>query len=46
MSGWAAIVSLPSRGAWIEIDVESHPFFVFGSLPSRGAWIEITQWML
>ena len=35
-------LSLPSRGAWIEI---GHPHAVgkySASLPSRGAWIEIT----
>ena len=34
-------VSLPSRGAWIEIVFSSLDFSSKGSLPSRGAWIEI-----
>ena len=34
-------VSLPSRGAWIEIFTLSIHFCHFTSLPSRGAWIEI-----
>ena len=41
--GRGAVLSLPSRGAWIEmsatfdIDISS----LGSSLPSRGAWIEI-----
>ena len=35
-------VSLPSRGAWIEIPNRREPGNPGpGSLPSRGAWIEI-----
>ena len=34
--------SLPSRGAWIEIDGRARPGQMESSLPSRGAWIEIT----
>ena len=34
--------SPPSRGAWIEIDVQFVPPFISSaSPPSRGAWIEI-----
>ena len=38
--------SLPSRGAWIEINiaVRSRPLSA-SSLPSRGAWIEILPWL-
>ena len=37
-------MSLPSRGAWIEIlGPPSRPALKGGSLPSRGAWIEITR---
>ena len=37
-----ALLSLPSRGAWIEIHVCLSPCLKFAaSLPSRGAWIEI-----
>ena len=35
--------SLPSRGAWIEIQVLPTPTAPAGSLPSRGAWIEIVS---
>ena len=38
--------SLPSRGAWIEIDDRKTPLMVRSSLPSRGAWIEITLRLL
>ena len=34
-------LSLPSRGAWIEIGVSMLVVSVNVSLPSRGAWIEI-----
>ena len=34
-------MSLPSRGAWIEILPAESLRRVGGSLPSRGAWIEI-----
>ena len=34
-------LSLPSRGAWIEIYIEKLSYHVSLSLPSRGAWIEI-----
>ena len=43
---WCAL-SLPSRGAWIEIGVLVTCSPAAGSLPSRGAWIEIfrfCQW--
>ena len=33
--------SLPSRGAWIEITVDTVAPSLNVSLPSRGAWIEI-----
>ena len=36
--------SLPSRGAWIEIDGRrGWPALPLASLPSRGAWIEIAE---
>ena len=35
------LVSLPTRGAWIEIPVIGGMFAVSLSLPTRGAWIEI-----
>ena len=34
-------MSLPSRGAWIEILLTSQDVCEALSLPSRGAWIEI-----
>ena len=34
--------SLPPRGAWIEIAVDSLYLPCSSSLPPRGAWIEIT----
>ena len=45
-SSSAAIWSLPSRGAWIEISLwEGHDNNV-KSLPSRGAWIEMVwDWL-
>ena len=36
-------LSLPSRGAWIEMPCSSTVFCGIRSLPSRGAWIEITK---
>ena len=36
-------MSLPARGAWIEISNPQRPSHTSGSLPARGAWIEITQ---
>ncbi len=33
--------SLPTRGAWIEMDLVSTIFRKRQSLPTRGAWIEI-----
>ena len=35
------LVSLPVRGAWIEIPTIVEAIFVIWSLPVRGAWIEI-----
>ena len=35
--------SLPSRGAWIEIQWTSGETISLMSLPSRGAWIEIER---
>ena len=48
MSRWmhqrqSARRSLPSRGAWIEIERGHHLHRRHESLPSRGAWIEIQQ---
>ena len=34
-------MSLPVRGAWIEISTVATKSFYCGSLPVRGAWIEI-----
>ena len=35
-------LSLPTRGAWIEISISAErAISVGGSLPTRGAWIEI-----
>ena len=34
------VLSLPSRGAWIETDTISNFLSCSSSLPSRGAWIE------
>ena len=40
------VVSLPSRGAWIEIIIHyGHIRTLLASLPSRGAWIEIRTWL-
>ena len=33
--------SLPVRGAWIEIAMETQEFQMMASLPVRGAWIEM-----
>ena len=34
-------MSLPARGAWIEIGLSARPSGQPESLPARGAWIEI-----
>ncbi len=34
--------SLPTRGAWIEINRAIYSAVIPRSLPTRGAWIEIT----
>ena len=36
------VLSLPTRGAWIEIFPERSYVFPSWSLPTRGAWIEIS----
>ena len=36
-------MSLPSRGAWIEISRVRSRSLTASSLPSRGAWIEISN---
>ena len=36
------VLSLPSRGAWIEILLNAVASLTARSLPSRGAWIEIS----
>ena len=36
-----AILSLPARGAWIEIQPRPWRGSALESLPARGAWIEI-----
>ena len=36
------LVSLPVRGAWVEIVMETQEFHAMAaSLPVRGAWVEI-----
>ena len=43
----AHLLSLPSRGAWIEISSAVGPLPPsLTSLPSRGAWIEMLLWVL
>ena len=37
------LVSLPPRGAWIEITPSGSRKTLFSSLPPRGAWIEILR---
>ena len=39
-------VSLPVRGAWIEIGRSNHDHRYSGSLPVRGAWIEVVRWLM
>ena len=34
-------MSLPARGAWIEIYIMPAHLIIISSLPARGAWIEI-----
>ena len=34
-------MSLPTRGAWIEINTQVYAYMLTMSLPTRGAWIEI-----
>ena len=36
-----AVLSLPMRGAWIEITIMYIITIILSSLPMRGAWIEI-----
>ena len=38
------MLSLPSRGAWIEMTWAPNGWITSWSLPSRGAWIEIVTW--
>ena len=38
-----ARMSLPVRGAWIEINLKMHRRQKWMSLPVRGAWIEINS---
>ena len=35
------LLSLPMRGAWIEISLTKYSRAIVMSLPMRGAWIEI-----
>ena len=35
--------SLPTRGAWIEMEVQVSALPFRASLPTRGAWIEINE---
>ena len=37
------LLSLPSRGAWIEIFAHCRSYYQMLSLPSRGAWIEMCR---
>ena len=37
------MMSLPSRGVWIEIPADYGRPYLVGSLPSRGVWIEISR---
>ena len=39
------MMSLPARGAWIEMVTTKGLEQLVGSLPARGAWIEIPQRM-
>ena len=39
---WIFLLSLPTRGAWIEITSSQLYFSGSESLPTRGAWIEIS----
>ena len=39
-------MSLPVRGAWIEISITRLFSHTFPSLPVRGAWIEITSYII
>ena len=42
-------MSLPARGAWIEIYIMPAHLIIISSLPARGAWIEIVavrDWVL
>ena len=36
-------MSLPARGAWIEIVKRSWAVLKYSSLPARGAWIEMSR---
>ena len=36
-------MSLPMRGAWIEITLLAMLLLIVASLPMRGAWIEIRE---
>ena len=36
------IVSLPVRGAWVEMRMAENGFVPVASLPVRGAWVEIS----
>ena len=36
-----ATVSLPVRGAWVEMFADRHKYPSKKSLPVRGAWVEI-----
>ena len=40
-----AIMSLPVRGAWIEMLAAACGGFALASLPVRGAWIEIRTFL-
>ena len=37
------LLSLPARGAWIEIGYQGVIYIRIPSLPARGAWIEISK---
>ena len=41
LAGVFGVTSLPSRGAWVEIEHGADAGADGGSLPSRGAWVEM-----
>ena len=41
----ALTLSLPPRGAWIEMKLKQDEIVFKGSLPPRGAWIEMATFI-